>query len=73
MAQYPSREIARRSYVYRTLGLGYANIGSLLMRLGLPYDSDEGRAWNAALTAIITGESYATSAEMAEVQGPFGA
>jgi len=73
MAQYPSREIARRSYVYRTLGLGYANIGSLLMRLGLPYDSDEGRAWNAALTAILTGEAYATSAEMAESQGPFSA
>jgi len=73
MAQYPSREIARRSYVYRTLGLGYANIGSLLMRLGLPYDSDEGRAWTAALTAILTGESYATSAEMAERQGPFPA
>ncbi len=73
MAQYPSREIARRSYVYRTLGLGYANIGSLLMRLGLPYDSDEGRAWNASITAILTGESYATSAEMAESQGPFAA
>ncbi len=73
MAQYPSREIARRSYVYRTLGLGYANVGSLLMRLGIPYDSDEGRAWTGALTAILTGEAYATSAEMAGRLGPFEA
>ncbi|MDJ0974589.1 MAG: adenosylcobalamin-dependent ribonucleoside-diphosphate reductase, partial [Planctomycetota bacterium] len=71
MAQFPSREIARRSYDYRTLGLGYANIGSLLMRLGLPYDSDEGRAYTAALTAILTGDAYKTSAEMAKELGPF--
>ncbi len=71
MAQYPSKQIARRSWDYRTLGLGYANLGSLLMRLGIPYDSPEGRSWNGAITAILTGESYATSAEMAEALGPF--
>ncbi|HEX9591911.1 MAG TPA: vitamin B12-dependent ribonucleotide reductase [bacterium] len=71
MAQYPSEEIARLSYEYRTLGLGYANIGSLLMRRGLPYDSAEGRTVAAALTAIMTGEAYATSAEMAAALGPF--
>ena len=73
MAQFPSKQIAKLSYEYRTLGLGYANIGSLLMRQGLPYDSDEGRAWAGALTAILTGESYATSAEMAGEIGPFPA
>ena len=71
MAQYPSREIAQLSYEYRTLGLGYANIGGLLMASGLPYDSDQGRALTAALSAIMTGVSYATSAEMAELLGPF--
>ncbi len=71
MAQFPSREIARGSYDYRTLGLGYANLGSLLMRMGIPYDSDEGRAIAGALTAILTGDAYATSAEMASVVGPF--
>ena len=71
MAQYPSKKIARRSYDYRTLGLGYANLGSLLMQLGIPYDSPEGRAWNGSITAILTGEAYATSAEMAEALGPF--
>ena len=71
MAQYPSKQIARRSWDYRTLGLGYANLGSLLMRLGIPYDSAEGRAWNGAITAVLTGESYATSAEMAEELGAF--
>ena len=71
MAQYPSKQIARRSWDYRTLGLGYANLGSLLMRMGIPYDSPDGRAWNGAITAILTGESYATSAEMAEALGPF--
>ena len=71
MAQFPSAEIARQSYIFRTLGLGYANLGSLLMTMGLPYDSDEGRAISAALTAIMTGESYATSAEMASELGPF--
>jgi ribonucleoside-diphosphate reductase alpha chain len=71
MAQFPSREIAQGSYDYRTLGLGYANLGSLLMRRGLPYDSDEGRAVAGALTAVLTGDAYATSAEMASVLGPF--
>ncbi len=71
MAQFPSAEIARLSYIFRTLGLGYANLGSLLMTMGLPYDSEEGRTIAAALTAIMTGESYATSAEMARELGPF--
>ena len=71
MAQFPSREIAELSYRYRTLGLGYANIGGLLMTMGLPYDSDEGRALCGALTAIMTGVAYATSAEMASELGPF--
>ncbi len=71
MAQFPSREIARLSYRYRTLGLGYANIGGLLMASGIPYDSDEGRAICAAITALMTGRAYATSAEMAEELGPF--
>ena len=71
MAQFPSREIAERSYAYRTLGLGYANIGGLLMTMGLPYDSREGRAFAGALTALMTGVAYATSAEMAKELGPF--
>jgi ribonucleoside-diphosphate reductase alpha chain len=71
MAQFPSREIARLSYEFRTLGLGYANIGGLLMASGIAYDSDAGRAICAALTAIMTGVAYATSAEMAEELGPF--
>ncbi len=71
MAQFPSKEIAQRSYDFRTLGLGYANIGGLLMNMGFGYDSDEGRAMGAALTAIMTGVSYATSAEMASEQGAF--
>lgn len=71
MAQFPSREIAKRSYEYRTLGLGYANLGTVLMRMGIPYDSDQGRAIAGALTAIMCGESYATSAEMARALGPF--
>jgi len=71
MAQFPSKEIAQRSYDFRTLGLGYANIGGLLMNMGFGYDSDEGRAMGAALTAIMTGVSYATSAEMAAEQGAF--
>ncbi|MGF9562119.1 vitamin B12-dependent ribonucleotide reductase [Neorhizobium sp. JUb45] len=71
MAQFPSREIAERSYEYRTLGLGYANIGGLLMSTGIPYDSKEGRAIAGSLTAIMTGVSYATSAEMASEHGPF--
>ncbi len=71
MAHFPSRDIAQGSYDYRTLGLGYANLGSLLMRQGISYDSEEGRAIAGALTAILTGYSYATSAELAGVTGPF--
>jgi ribonucleoside-diphosphate reductase alpha chain len=71
MAQFPSREIAQRSYDFRTIGLGYANIGGLLMSMGLPYDSAEGRALCGALTAIMTGIAYATSAEMAGELGAF--
>ena len=71
MAQFPSKEIAQRSYDFRTLGLGYANIGGLLMNMGYSYDSTEGRALCGALTAIMTGVSYATSAEMAGELGAF--
>jgi ribonucleoside-diphosphate reductase alpha chain len=71
MAHFPSKEIAQGSYDYRTLGLGYANLGSLLMRQGIAYDSEEGRAMAGAITSILTGYSYATSAEMAGVVGPF--
>ncbi|MBN9500722.1 MAG: ribonucleoside-diphosphate reductase, adenosylcobalamin-dependent [Armatimonadetes bacterium 55-13] len=71
MAQFPSREIAQLSYDFRTLGLGYANLGALLMQMGIPYDSPQGFAISGALTAILGGESYATSAEMAKEQGPF--
>lgn len=71
MAQFPSKEIAELSYHFRTLGLGYANLGAMLMRMGIPYDSEQGRAICAALTAILTGESYAASAEMARHLGAF--
>lgn len=71
MAQFPSKEIAELSYRFRTLGLGYANIGGLLMTSGIPYDSDAGRALCGALSAIMTGVSYATSAEMAGELGAF--
>ena len=71
MAQFPSKEIARLSYDFRTLGLGFANIGGLLMTAGIPYDSHEGRAICAAISAIMTGISYATSAEMAKELGAF--
>ncbi|MBO9485061.1 vitamin B12-dependent ribonucleotide reductase [Paracoccus sp. R12_1] len=71
MAQFPSKEIAQRSYDFRTLGLGYANIGGLLMNMGLGYDSEEGRALCGALTAIMTGVAYSTSAEMAAELGAF--
>ncbi|MEE2859481.1 MAG: vitamin B12-dependent ribonucleotide reductase [Pseudomonadota bacterium] len=71
MAQFPSREIAQRSFDFRTLGLGYANIGGLLMNMGLGYDSEAGRALCGALTAIMTGVAYATSAEMAAELGAF--
>ncbi|HKN08863.1 MAG TPA: vitamin B12-dependent ribonucleotide reductase, partial [Pseudomonadota bacterium] len=71
MAQFPSREIAQLSYEFRTLGLGYANLGGLLMSSGISYDSDAGRQIAGALTAIMTGVSYATSAEMARELGAF--
>ena len=71
MAQFPSKEIAQLSYDFRTLGLGYANIGGLLMQMGYGYDSPEGRAMAASLTAIMTGVSYATSAEVAGELGTF--
>ncbi len=71
MAQFPSKEIAKLSYEYRTLGLGYANLGGYLMSKGVAYDSEEGRANCAAITALMTGISYATSAEVASEQGPF--
>ncbi|MEM6460983.1 MAG: vitamin B12-dependent ribonucleotide reductase [Pseudomonadota bacterium] len=71
MAQFPSRQIAELSYKYRTLGLGYANIGGMLMTSGIPYDSESGRAICGAITAIMTGISYATSAEIAGELGPF--
>lgn len=70
-SSYPTEKIAEHSHDYRPLGLGYANLGSLLMRLGLAYDSDQGREWASALTAIMTGIAYRTSAEMAQVKGPF--
>jgi ribonucleoside-diphosphate reductase alpha chain len=71
MAQFPSKEIAQRSYDFRTLGLGYANIGGLLMTMGHGYDSREGRALCGALTAVMTGVAYATSAEIAAEVGTF--
>ncbi len=71
MAQFPSKEIAQLSYDFRTLGLGYANIGGLLMNMGYGYDSPEGRALCGALTAVMTGVAYATSAEIAGELGPF--
>jgi ribonucleoside-diphosphate reductase alpha chain len=71
MAQFPSKEIADVTYKTRSLGLGYANIGSMLMLLGLAYDSDEGRALAAGITSLMTGVSYETSAEMAELFGAF--
>ncbi len=71
MAQFPSKEIAKLSYEYRTTGLGFANIGGLLMTSGISYDSDEGRAICGAITAIMTGVCYETSAQMAGELGPF--
>ncbi|MEZ5987863.1 MAG: vitamin B12-dependent ribonucleotide reductase [Planctomycetota bacterium] len=71
MASFPSPEIALKSYEYRTLGLGYANLGTLLMRQGIPYDSRRGMAICAALTSVLTGEAYATSAELAAELGAF--
>jgi ribonucleoside-diphosphate reductase alpha chain len=71
MAQFPSQDVARLSYDYRTLGLGFANLGTMLMVSGIPYDSEEARAIAGAITAIMTGISYKTSAEMAQVLGAF--
>src|SRR5271166_109387 len=71
MAQFPSVSVAQKSYDFRTLGLGYANMGSLLMVQGLPYDSPEGRAQCGAISALMHAVSYATSAEMAGEVGPF--
>jgi ribonucleoside-diphosphate reductase alpha chain len=71
MAQFPSKKIAELSYRYRTLGLGFANIGGLLMAAGLAYDSPQGRAIGGAICALMTGIAYATSAEMARELGPF--
>lgn len=70
-SEYPTESIAKNARAYRELGIGYANLGALLMALGLPYDSDEGRAIAATITAILTGHSYATSAKIANRVGPF--
>jgi ribonucleoside-diphosphate reductase alpha chain len=71
-ASYPTNEIAKNSHNFRPLGLGYANLGTLLMQLGIPYDSDEGRTICASLTSILCGHAYATSSEIAASKGPFG-
>ncbi|MBG85030.1 MAG: ribonucleoside-diphosphate reductase, adenosylcobalamin-dependent [Phycisphaerae bacterium] len=71
MAAFPSQSIAEKSYRYRTLGLGYANLGAMLMQAGIPYDSEESRAICGAVTSILTGRSYAMSAKMASEHGPF--
>ena len=71
MAQFPSQEVAQLSYDYRTLGLGYANLGALLMVSGIPYDSSKANAICGALSSILTGQAYATSAEIAAVKGSF--
>ena len=70
-SSYPTEAIGVNARAYRQLGLGYANLGGLLMSQGIPYDSDEGRAWAAAITALMTGQAYRTSVELAKVQGPF--
>jgi ribonucleoside-diphosphate reductase alpha chain len=72
-ADYPTERIAENSRRFRQLGIGYANLGALLMAEGLPYDSDKGRAWAAALTSLLTGHAYATSARTAARMGPFSA
>ncbi len=70
-SSYPTEKIGKNAKAYRELGLGYANLGALLMAQGLPYDSDEGRAQAAAITALMTGHAYATSAKLARIVGPF--
>ena len=71
LSSYPTEKIAKRSHDFRPLGLGYTNLGTLLMLNGIPYDSDEGRAWASAITAILSGHGYRTSAEIAGSVGPF--
>src|SRR5262249_4511422 len=70
-ADYPTKPIGDTSRRFRQLGLGYANLGALLMALGMPYDSDGGRAWAGAISALMTGHAYATSARTAARMGPF--
>src|SRR5882762_11546600 len=70
-SSYPTAEITANAHAFRELGLGYANLGALLMSLGLPYDSDAGRAYAAAVTALMCGEAYRQSAEVAAVLGPY--
>jgi ribonucleoside-diphosphate reductase alpha chain len=70
-SSYPTEEITRNAQTFRELGLGYANLGALLMALGMPYDSDQGRSYAAAITALMTGEAYLQSARLAGVMGPF--
>src|SRR5918996_641987 len=70
-SSYPTKAIEKNSNEYRPLGLGYANLGALLMSRGLPYDSDDGRAYAAAVTALMTGRAYRKSAEIAARMGPF--
>ena len=72
-SSYPTEKIERNAKAFRQLGLGYANLGALLMARGLPYDSDGGRAWAGAITALMTGHAYRTSARIAEQMGPFAA
>ena len=71
MGQMPSKRIAEKNHGYRTLGLGYANLGTLLMRMGLPYDSEESFGWCGAINSLLTGSAYRTSAELAQNLGPF--
>ncbi len=70
-SSYPTEEITQNAHAFRELGLGYANLGALLMALGLPYDSDQGRSYAAAITALMTGEAYLQSSRLAEAVGPF--
>src|SRR6185437_7920633 len=73
MGQMPSKRIAEKNHGYRTLGLGYANLGTLLMRMGLPYDSEESFGWCGAISALMSGAAYRASAEMAQQLGTFPA
>src|SRR6185437_7665237 len=69
-ASYPTEKIARNSHDFRPLGLGYANLGALLMSMGIPYDSPAGRDWAGAISAVMCGQAYLTSARIAEAVGP---